>query len=161
MIMALDLSSKSSGYAIGNDTSIIDYGCITSNSNNLIERIIKMRDVIIEKVKQNKISIIVLEEVRTDYKNAKTYKALTWLQGSIVIALYELNQDIELIYLQPSQWRSAIGIQTGRGIKRAELKQADIDYVNDKYKINTKSDDIADAICIHDAYYIKENSFLK
>jgi Holliday junction resolvasome RuvABC endonuclease subunit len=91
-----------------------------------------MRDNIVEIIKKYNIEQITIEEVRTDYKNAHTYKILTWLQGVIAIAVYEINPKIEITYIQPSSWRSKIGIHTGRGIKREELKKADIDYVYQK-----------------------------
>jgi Holliday junction resolvasome RuvABC endonuclease subunit len=131
-ILSLDLSSKSSGWCVGDGEKIIDYGCITSSSTSNIKRIIIMRDNIVEIIKKYNIEQITIEEVRTDYKNAHTYKILTWLQGVIAIAVYEINPKIEITYIQPSSWRSKIGIHTGRGIKREELKKADIDYVYQK-----------------------------
>ena len=40
-----------------------------------------------------------------------------------------------------------MGIKTGRGIKRASLKEADIAFVEETFGI-TVNDDEADAICI-------------
>lgn len=154
-ILALDLSSKATGYCYGSDTDLIDYGCITASSTDPVKRIIKMRDAVAELIKKYKVKVLVLEEVRTDYKNAHTYKILTWLQAAIVIAAAEIDSSIEVVYIQPSSWRCAIGIHTGRGVKREELKKEDILYVNKKYNIDISSDDIADAIGIHDAYYVK------
>ncbi len=156
-VLALDLSSKSSGWCVGDEKDIIDYGCITSTSTINIKRIIVMRDGIIDIIKKHNVDQIVIEEVRTDYKNAHTYKILTWLQAAIVIAAYEINPKIEITYLQPSSWRAAIGIHTGRGVKRDELKKADIKHVKDKYGIEA-NDDVSDAICIREAYMIKNNT---
>lgn len=159
MILALDLSTKSSGWCVGEKGAMQDYGCIASFSDNPIVRIIKMRDDIENIIKKYNVTEIVVEEVRTDYKNAHTYKMLTWLQAAIVILAYEINPKITIQYIQPSAWRSAIGIHTGRGVKRAELKTADINYVKQKYNISTENDDICDAICIFDAYCIKFRTF--
>ena len=57
-------------------------------------------------------------------------------------------------FIQASSWRSSIGIHTGRGIKRDQLKQEDIKYVKNKYSIDA-NDDVCDAICLMDAYYTK------
>jgi Holliday junction resolvasome RuvABC endonuclease subunit len=152
----LDLSSRSSGWAIGDGSKLIDHGCITSASASNIKRIIIMRDNIKEIINKYDVKEIVIEEVRTDYKNAHTYKILTWLQGIIAVVAYEINPKITITYIQPSSWRSTIGIHTGRGIKRAELKEADIAYVKNKYNIEV-NDDEADAICIYDSFLIKEN----
>jgi Holliday junction resolvasome RuvABC endonuclease subunit len=154
-ILSLDLSSKSSGWCVGDGEKIIDYGCITSASTSNIKRIIIMRDNITEINKKYDIKEIVIEEVRTDYKNAHTYKILTWLQGVIVTTAYEINAKINITYIQPSSWRAMIGIHTGRGIKREELKKADIAYVKNKYNIEA-NDDICDSICIYDAFIAKE-----
>jgi Holliday junction resolvasome RuvABC endonuclease subunit len=157
MILALDLSSKSSGYAVGDGLELIDHGCVTSASTSNIKRIIKMRDEISEVIKKYNITEIVTEEVRTDYKNAQTYKVLNWVQAAVVIASYEINPKIEITYIQPSSWRAAVGIHTGRGIKRDTLKQADIQYVKDKYNLIV-GDDEADAIGILNAYITKNTS---
>jgi Holliday junction resolvasome RuvABC endonuclease subunit len=157
MILALDLSSKSSGYAVGDGENLVDHGCITSASTSNIKRIIKMRDELVEIMKKYNITEIVTEEVRTDYKNAQTYKVLNWVQAAVVIAAFEINPKIEITYIQPSSWRAAVGIHTGRGIKRETLKQEDILYVKNKYGL-TVGDDEADAIGILDAYIAKNLS---
>lgn len=152
-ILALDLSTKSSGYAIGIEKKLSDHGCVQSSSTDVVKRILIMRDRARELIKENNINHIILEEVRTDYKNAHTYKMLTWLQSAIVIAAYEIDPKIEIQYIQPSSWRSKIGIHTGRGVKRDELKKADIQYVKDKYGIDV-NDDEADAIGILDSVLV-------
>ena len=111
-----------------------------------------MRDKIQELVRQYDITKIVAEEV-VNVPNTNTYKKLTWLQGVIVVALYEINKDMEIEFIESSSWRSKIGIKTGRGVKRTTLKQADIDYVQTKYGISA-NDDICDAICLKDAYMV-------
>ena len=45
-ILSLDLSTKSSGWAIFEDKKLINHGCITSSSTDLIKRIHKMTDEI-------------------------------------------------------------------------------------------------------------------
>ena len=49
-----------------------------------------------------------------------------------------------------------MGIKNGRGIKRQTLKEADIEFVKNKYRINV-NDDVADAICIGLAQYTKQD----
>ncbi len=43
-ILSLDLSTRSSGFALGEDGSLEDHGCITASSRDVVKRIIKMRD---------------------------------------------------------------------------------------------------------------------
>lgn len=154
-ILSLDLSTKSSGWSVSINNSLIDYGCIQSSSTDVVKRIFIMKNAIKEIIQKYKIEQIVVEEVRVDYQNAHTYKILTWLQAAIVFTAYEIDPKIQIEYVQASSWRSKIGIHTGRGIKRESLKQEDIKYVKNKYNINA-NDDICDSICLLDAY-IKEN----
>lgn len=150
-ILALDLSTKSSGWAVMTEDSLIEYGCITSASTDLIKRIFIMSDGIEEVLNKYKIDKIIVEEVRPEggygVGNQKTHKALMWLQAKIAFLIYEKFKGIQIEYIYPSSWRASIGIKTGRGIKRTSLKQADIDFVKEKYNISV-NDDIADAICI-------------
>lgn len=152
-ILFLDLSTKSTGWCIGENGKLIDYGCITSSSNNVMKRIVLIVQQIAEIIKKYQPLKIVAEEVRTDYQNAHTYKALNWIQGITLYNAYLINPKIDYEFIQPSAWRSKIGIHTGRGIKREELKLEDMKYVSKKYKISA-NDDVCDAICLMDAYYI-------
>ena len=126
-----------------------------------------MRDKIIELVKKYNITKVVMEEVRPEQysideealyshlRNPATAKLLYWLQGVISIALYEYDKKIETEFILPNSWRSKIGIKVGRGIKRDELKAADIRYVKDNYGFIV-NDDEADAIGILTSCYITE-----
>ena len=96
-----------------------------------------------------------MQEVRPEY-NSHTNKVLMWLQAVIIIAAYEINPAIQYEFINASQWRAALKIKQGRGIKRDQVKNSDIEYVKNKYNI-TVNDDEADAICIFDAYWTKEN----
>lgn len=150
-ILSLDLSSKSSGWAIFEDNKLIDYGCITSASTDLIKRIYIMRDGIQEILNKYTIDKVYVEEVRPQggfgTGNIQTHRALMWLQAAIAFMLHDFDKKIILEYVYPSTWRATIGIKNGRGIKRESLKQADIDFVKERYNISV-NDDIADAICL-------------
>ena len=149
ILLSLDLSSKSSGWAIFKDSLLIDSGCVTSSSTDLMKRINVMKDgikIIVEKYNPDK---VVAEEVRPEngMQNVKTHRALMWVQAAIALMLYDYNKKIELELIYPSSWRAAIGIKTGRGIKRTSLKEKDIQFVKENYNLDV-NDDEADAICI-------------
>ena len=149
-ILSLDLSTKSSGWAIFNDGLLIDYGCITSSSTDLLKRINIMTDGIKDILQKHPdINKVYAEEVRPEngLQNLKTHRALMWLQGVIALTLYNYNKKLEMELIYPSSWRSVIGIKTGRGIKRTSLKEKDIQFVKENYNLDV-NDDIADAICI-------------
>lgn len=155
-ILSLDLSTKSSGYAIGENATLLKHGYITASSTNPIKRIIKMREQIKKIIQQEKIQKIILQEVRNEI-NSHTFKILIWLQAAIIIAAYEINSKIQYDFLGASQWRAVLKIKQGRGIKREDLKPKDIQYVFEKYNIKA-NDDQADAICLFDAYNILQDN---
>lgn len=162
MILSLDASSKSSGWAVfGANAELIDHGCITSASTDVIKRIYVMRDGISAILNKYEISKVIIEEVRPEggygVGNTHTHKILMWLQAAIAFMMHDQFPQVELEYIYPSSWRTALGIKNGRGVKRTTLKQADIDFVKDKYNINV-NDDEADAICIGLAQYVKADN---
>ena len=157
IVLALDLSTRSSGYALGIDGALENHGFISASNTNPIKRIIKMRDQITKLIKNYKINKIIMEQVRPEY-NSHTMKILMWLQAAIVIAAYEVNPQIQCEFIGASSWRAQLKIKQGRGIKRNQLKPQDIQYVKNKYNIQV-NDDEADAICIFDAYWLKTQDF--
>lgn len=150
-ILSLDLSTKSSGWAIFEDTKLIDYGCITSSSTDLIKRIKVMVEELKKIIDNNDINKIIAEEVRPQggfgAGNIQTHRALMWLQAGIAFMLHDNYKNLTLEFIYPSSWRAACGIKNGRGIKRENQKQQDIDFVKEKFNIFV-NDDIADAIGI-------------
>lgn len=112
-----------------------------------------MRDQLSKLIKNNKIDKIIMEEVRPEY-NSHTNKVLMWLQAVIVVAAYQIDSNIEYGFVGANEWRAALKIKQGRGVKRQALKPQDIQYVENKYHLSV-NDDEADAICIFDAYWQK------
>lgn len=155
-ILSLDLSTKSTGWCIGQDGLLKEHGIISASSKDVIKRIIKMRDQLINLIKNNQIDKIIMQEVRPDF-NLHTGKVLMWLQSAVVIAAYEINSKIQCSFINANEWRAALKIKQGPGIKREMLKPKDIQYVQNKYGIQV-NDDEADAICIFDAYWFKNDN---
>lgn len=156
--LALDCSTKATGFAVFNDQRLVVANCITASSSNLYKRIFKMVDSIIEIVQKMKVDTIVMEEVIPDHaKNVNTFKALMYLQAAIHLQLYKEYSNIKIELVYPGTWRAQCGIHTGRGIKREELKKADIQFANNTYQLNITSDDTADAICIGHAFLHPKN----
>lgn len=147
IILALDLSTKSSGYAVFDNQELIKHGYITAGSANLYHRIQKMADEIKTIAEENKVQKAVIEDViPEDVKgNQKVFKALIYLQGFITCALDSL--DIPFEFYTASEWRKKCGIHTGRGIKRESLKPLDIKFVQNQFGLKV-NDDEADAICL-------------
>ena len=155
-ILSLDASTKSTGFAIFNETKLETYGCLTASSTDLVKRISKIITELEQVLSQNTIDKIILEEVRPEQglQNLKTHKALMYLQAAIVFLVHERFNTIEIEYVYPNEWRKACGIKTGSGVRRETLKPKDIQFVKDNYNIIV-NDDIADAIGIGHAYVNK------
>lgn len=151
-ILSIDGSTKSSGWAWFEDTSLKDYGCIKASSTDLINRIYTMRCEIRYILINNKVDKIILEEVLPELglQNIKTHKALLYLQAEIVKLVHDEFSHIQIEFVYPSQWRKACGINTGAN-RRADLKPLDIAFVKKTYNLDV-NDDIADAIGIGHAY---------
>ena len=84
--LALDLSTKSSGYAIYKEQELDKYGCITAGSANLYRRIDKMIEELDKILNDNQIDRVIIEEVLPeDVKNNQdVFKALMYLQGFVM-----------------------------------------------------------------------------
>ena len=156
-ILAVDASTKSSGYAIYKHNKLQEFDCITASSHDLFSRI----NVMVEQIKQVLIKnpdldYVILEQVRQDgFVNVKTYKALMYLQGCICMMIHQQFKHLQIGFLYPSQWRKTCGIRQGRGVQRATQKQNDINWVKAKYDVDV-NDDIADAIGLGYAF-VTEN----
>ena len=159
-ILSVDLSTKSTGYAVFEDNILVDYGCIKASSTDVINRIQKIiKEINNVLLKHSNIKKIIVEEVRPEngqkgVGNLRTHKVLMWLQAALEFLIHDNFASISIEYLYPSEWRKVCGIQTGRGIMREKLKQADIDFVKKIYNIEV-NDDIADTIGIGHSYINK------
>lgn len=157
-ILALDASSKNTGYAIYKHNKLEKYGCIPATSNDLFNRIKVMVDKVDQILNQNPdLEYVVLQQVRQQgFINIKTYKALMYLQGCLSMMIHQNFKHLQVDFLYPSSWRKICEIKQGRGVKRESQKQNDINWVKEKFNIQV-NDDIADAIGIGYAY-IKEKA---
>lgn len=153
--MSIDASTTSTGIAIFENNKLIKYQCITEDSSkNVLTRILKMTSEIRKIYMQFQPDQIIMEEVLPeDVKhNQKVFKALIYLQASIVLMFHEFKKPVELVVA--SHWRKICGIKTGSKIKREQLKMASQKLVKNIFKIDVNND-ISDAICIGISYIIQ------
>jgi len=145
--LAIDPSTKSTGWSIFEGQELKGYGCITASSNNLFNRIHKMVDEIGKIIKEFDVEEIAMEDVIPDdvRHNQNVYKALVYLQGFLMDEFDK--HGLKVTYYVASAWRKKCAITTGRGVMRESLKPKDISFVRNQFGINT-NDDVADAICI-------------
>ena len=146
-LLAIDASTKASGVAIFDNNKLIDYNCIQCNQYDVLDRIKEMTEKIESFYIKYNPQIIVMEDVLPAQigHNQSIYKALIYLQASIVMMFHRYNKKVKLVVA--SHWRKQCGIKTGTGITRDILKQKSINLVKGIYNIDA-TDDISDAICI-------------
>ena len=88
------------------DGELIDHGCITSSSTDVIKRIYIMRDGIKDILDKYQISKVIVEEVRPEggygVGNTHTHKMLMWLQAAIAFMMHDNFQQINIEYIYPS-----------------------------------------------------------
>ena len=155
--LAIDASTKSSGVAIFQQGKLIHYECITTNQSNSFDRINIMTQKLVQLCKRYSPTDIIMQDVLPqDVKhNQNVYKALIYLQASIVLAFHKIKYKIN--FYTASHWRKICKIKTGPGIKRQQLKNASMKLVSQVYNIKV-NDDISDAICLGIAYVIQHRS---
>lgn len=158
IILALDLSTKSSGYSVFDDDKLLTWGLAASTKENVYDRIQVITNKIQQIIKEYKPTKIIAEQPEPAFvkNNINTYRKLTFIHGAICMMLRKYKLEMQLC--TASHWRKLVGIHTGRGIKRAQLKQKDIQITNILYpEVNTKNDDVADAVLIGLAYVKQHN----
>lgn len=158
IIMGLDCSTRSSGWAVFEEDELIDYGVIKSIATDWRERLFHqglMLGQLIDKYKPDK---IYMEDVPLYHAGgSKVLMMLGAVQGLIYGVAASRNIKIE--FIQPSAWRSPLGLFDGskKGTKREEMKKKSIEKVNKIFGLNLiykspsskfNEDDISDAILV-------------
>ena len=143
-LLALDQSSTTTGYSVFKNGKpvIISHFTVTGE---LGERLEKIRNKIIDLIKEYEIKEILFEDIQlqsTVGNNVVTFKTLSEVFGVI----HELAEELKIPYhiIHSSSWKSGLKIS---GRNRQEQKAAAKQYVLDNYNLNV-SQDICDAICI-------------
>ena len=161
ILLSLDASISSTGYAIFDEGKLVTYGKIVTEKKKFKTedlRINHICDEIKELLLNYKIDEVVCENQFVSV-NKSTILILRKLIGAIVRTINEFN--IEMIYYSPAQWRSLLKINSGKSIDKKEKAYRFLvnnNIIDFKFipKGVKKNDDIIDAICIGIAY-IKEN----
>lgn len=106
-LLALDLSSHSTGYAIFDNDKLIKYGYFyQSKSVEVTQRWNYMKKEILKLIDTYNITIVSIEDII--FKNKIALSVLSKGQGIILDNLYERNIKFNLI--TPKQWKSCYGI---------------------------------------------------
>lgn len=150
-ILAFDQSTIRTGWALFEDGHLKESGVYDIHKiKDERERSYLMYQFIYEIALNKQPDKVVAEAVSLQNPNVRTIVELARVQGLIRAASYHLPFLTDVVFYEPAQWRKTVGIQTGRGIKRAELKKASMQMVAERYNKQV-SDDEADAILMGQA----------
>ena len=155
-LLSLDTSSSKSGWAYFENakykkSGVIDLGtkeCKKKYKGNSDKRIEDMCLAVWDLLQKYKPDIIVIEKLNVS-RNMNATRVLSKIIG-VVYTYYILTDDCSYFEIQPTQWRSQLGMQSGKK-KRDELKQLSIEYVKNTLGKDV-TDDESDSICQGLAY---------
>lgn len=149
LLLALDQSTKITGYAVFNGQELIAHGHVTFSGSDYINRIVQLRqwlNGIIDSVDgsiQVALEDIQLQDAKgTGVTGLPTYKKLAHVQGALMTLLEEKRISYQLVLA--SSWKSTCGV---KGKRREEQKKNAQLYVKNTYGFDPTSDE-ADAICL-------------
>ena len=148
-LLALDQSSKITGYAIFKNKELIKHGNLTFNDPDLGERLCKLRNKLIEIIEEYEINEIVFEDIQLQEdvgNNVAVFKILAEVFGVV----YQLSTEYKIPSrtILANSWRSVLKIP---GYRRSEQKRNAQEYVSKRYNIKCSQDE-ADAICLGTAF---------
>ena len=144
-ILALDQSSRTSGYAIFRDGQLYSHGTFTITDDNIGIRLWKIRSKVLELIEDFDIDEVVLEDIYMDgqkINNVQTFKVLAEVFGVLYELCVELKIPVEAVLA--GTWKSTLNI---KGKTRPEQKKNAQIWVEKEYGIKPIQD-VVDAICI-------------
>lgn len=152
-ILALDQATKTTGYSVWNDDTLLKHGVIEVGNNKFdtITRMIELQKKIEEILISEEINSVAIEGVQYQ-QNQKVYSTLSQLQG-VLFSLF-FFQKKPFFIIEPSSWKSFAQIKSR---KRKEQKLEAIKIVKERYMEDVTEDE-ADAILLgsYAVTFIKE-----
>lgn len=141
VILALDVSTTSTGYALYVGDKLTKFGFIKPTGKDWLVRVRKMADKVSELDKDYSIDTVIIEDTFF-LKNINTVKKLCLAQGILLGQLPKAN----LIQVFPNTWKKHFGLGKGKAT-RSEQKQTSISVAETLFLIEYGiNDDEADAI---------------
>ena len=144
-ILALDQSSRITGWAVFEDDKLIDSGKFTVSDDDIGIRLVKIRKKVLELISQFEIDKVYFEDIQLQgnvTNNVQTFKVLAEVFGVIYETLKEIDMPNETVLA--GTWKSKLGI---KGARRDEQKRNAQVYVQNTYGKKVSQDE-SDAICI-------------
>lgn len=145
-LLALDQSSRISGWAIFDNGKLEKYGKFEfASSIPIATRLNKIKSKVASLIQDNDIDELILEDIQMQnnvVNNVQTFKTLAEVFGVIIEYCDEI--DLPWSAVLASSWKSALGI---KGANRAAQKKNAQQYVITNYSVKPTQDE-CDAICI-------------
>lgn len=144
-LLALDQSSRITGYAIFENAKLIHYGKFSVDDEDIGVRLMNIRGKVKDLIDQYNINELVFEDIQMQnnvQNNVQTFKLLAEVFGVI----YELATEMDLrnSAVLASSWKSTLKV---RGKNRPEQKRNAQAVVEKVFNIKPTQDE-CDAICI-------------
>lgn len=143
--LALDQSSRITGYAVFENAKLIDYGKFSVNDEDIGVRLMKIRQEVEQLIKRHEVEEVVFEDIQLQgnvANNVQTFKALAEVFGVIYELVTELNLPNTAILA--SSWKSTLQV---KGRTRPEQKRNAQALIEKTFNIKPTQDE-CDAICI-------------
>lgn len=153
-ILALDQSSRTSGYAIFINGILKDFNHFTFEDDDIGIRLLKIKNYVLNLIEKYQITELVIEDIQLQSNianNVSTFKVLAEVFG----VLYELATELNLKFtaILAISWKSGLKIKSRQ---RQQQKQEAQQLVSTLYNIKATQDE-SDAICLG-TYYLISNS---
>ena len=144
ILLALDQSSRITGWAIFHDQELIDSGTFTLKSDDLGERLVAYRKKLEQLVEKYEIEEVAFEDIQmqNQINNVQTFKILAEIFG--VTQEYLAEQKYFYHIVSSNTWKSKLNI---KGRTRAEQKKNCQQWVQDTFNKKVSQDE-SDAIAI-------------
>lgn len=157
-ILALDQSTRVTGWAIMEDHQLISFGHIAYEDDNIIKRIVKLCKYIEDLIATYQPTKIILENIQMQAGNVDTFQKLAWVQGAIQYMLAaKYSQPFKLVY--PTEWRAKCDFLKGKDKGRASQKKVAQEWVKQQFNQKCTQDE-ADAICIAWSQVLEQDNII-
>ena len=144
-LLALDQSSRITGWAIFENGELIQHGKFEFTDSDIDTRLLKIRNKVQDLICFNRIDEVILEDIQQQNNvanNVQTFKILAEVYGVVSELLAEMQVTHSSVLA--TSWKSTLGI---KGKSRAEQKKNAQQYVLNNLAIKATQDE-CDAICI-------------
>ena len=144
-LLALDQSTKITGWSFFEDGELVDYGKINAIQTDLGDRLVYIKKEINNLIDTFNIDEVIMEDIQMQnnvVNNVQTFKVLSEVFGVISETLQEKKMKYTVV--MSGTWKSTLGI---KGRTRPEQKRNAQEYVLNKYGVKAIQD-VCDAICI-------------